>query len=388
MISSCIAHGIRDQLIRLAPLRTFKPAEHVEKHIVLVRPDHFGDLLMVIPAIEYLRSIAPDHRISLMIGPWNQAVAGHLVPNVDLIVYDFPGFNRDSSSRSKIAPYRQLTDAANLLRTIAPQAVVLLRDDHWWGAIIAREAGVPIRIGYDHPLHDHLLTHPVDIAVKHYVQQNVDLVRSAAAILGYTTGAAPDPISIGSLRWPTHTPSESAVTSLLRENEISERFIVIQPGTGANVKRWPISRWVTLINEISHWTSRSIILTGSPDESGLCSNIARRVTGNVTNLAGRTSLFELGELFRGADLVIGVDSGPLHLATAAGTQSIHLYGPSDSNRYGPWGDPARHRIVSAGMSCPDCGNLSPERSESCGCMTAITVADVNQYVVELLCTDD
>jgi heptosyltransferase III len=384
MISNRLAYGVRNQLIRLASLKRFQPAERIEKRIVLVRPDHFGDLLMLRPAVEHLRAIAPDHRISIMIGPWNQTVARHLMPDVDLTFYDFPGFNRNSKSASKLEPYCQISEAAQLLRTMAPQAIVLLRDDHWWGAIMAREAGIPLRIGYTNPLHNSLLTHPVDVTAKHYIYQNIELVRSTAAILGYSTGPDLDPASIGPLHWPPHTAAQEKIELLMQGNDIGDRFIALHPGTGADVKRWPIGRWAALINEFNNRGDRSIVLSGAPEESGLCSAIAGQATRNVTSLAGKTSLFELGELFRRADLVVGVDSGPLHLATATGTPSIHLYGPSDPVRYGPWGDSARHRAIRVEMSCPDCGNLSPTRSEPCGCMTAITVANVNQHVVEML----
>ncbi len=384
MIAVSMSHRLRNQLIRLASVRKFRPAEDIEKHIVLVRPDHFGDLLMLSPAIDHLQSIAPDHRISLMIGTWNRDVAQHLAPGVDLIVYDFPGFDREQMSNAKLDPYRKIADAAEILRNIAPQAVVLMRDDHWWGAIMAREAGIPIRVGYDDHRHNSILTHPLSIELKHYVEQNIAAVRSTAAILGYDVGDEPSLSEIGPLRWPEHTGGVKLAQRLLDSHAISKDFIVIHPGTGADVKRWPVSRWVSLINELPVGTGTSIVLTGSSDEAGLCDTIARQASVNVIDLAGKTSLYSLGELFRQAQLVVGVDSGPLHLATAVGTPTIHLYGPSDMVRYGPWGDSDRHRTLSAGMPCPDCGNLSPDRAESCGCMTAITVDTVRQQVQEMV----
>ncbi|TVR69483.1 MAG: glycosyltransferase family 9 protein [Sphaerobacteraceae bacterium] len=384
MIAVSMSHGLRNQLIRLASARKFRPAEDIEKHIVLVRPDHFGDLLMLSPAIDHLQTIAPDHRISLMIGPWNREVAQHLAPGVDLIVYDFPGFNREETSSGKLDPYRKIADAAEILRTIAPQAVVLMRDDHWWGAIMAREAGVPIRVGYDDQRHNSMLTHPLSIKPKHYVEQNLAAVRSTAAILGYDVGVEPSLAEIGPLGWPEHTGGAALAQQLLDSHAISKDFIVIHPGTGADVKRWPESRWVSLINDLPIPADTGIVLTGSAGEAGLCDTIARQAQSDVVDLAGTTSLYSLGEIFRQAQLVVGVDSGPLHLATAVGTPTIHLYGPSDMVRYGPWGDSDRHRTLSAGMSCPDCGNLSPDRAESCGCMTAISVDVVREQIQEMV----
>jgi ADP-heptose:LPS heptosyltransferase len=383
MIGTALLHGVRNQLIRLASIRRFEPAEQVEKHIVLVRPDHFGDLLMLEPAVRLLQALAPSHRASLMVGSWNADVARHLFPDIDLLVYDFSGFHRGNVRASMVDPYRQIGQAAEILRKAAPQAIVLMRDDHWWGAIAAREAGLPIRIGYDHHLHNALLTHPLDVPHQHTVQQNLDVIRSTAAILGYDVGRdCAESVDLA-LNWPVDQPAREAISDLLRSRGIEQPFVVIHPGTGADVKRWPNARWAGAIDHFAEKRDAAIVLTGAPDESGLCEAIARQASATVYDLSGQTSLFELGELFRSASLVTGVDSGPLHLATAVGTSSLHLYGPSDPVRYGPWADPARHRTLSVDMQCPDCGNLSPNRPASCGCMTAITTEMVVAQMLDL-----
>jgi heptosyltransferase-2/heptosyltransferase-3 len=74
--------------------------------------------------------------------------------------------------------------------------------------------------------------------------------------------------------------------------------------------------------------------------------------------------------------VLGPDSGALHLAVAAGAPTVHLYGPADPVKFGPWGDPARQRVVHAGRHCARCGDLSPSRPRGAACMVAITVGDV------------
>jgi heptosyltransferase-2/heptosyltransferase-3 len=75
----------------------------------------------------------------------------------------------------------------------------------------------------------------------------------------------------------------------------------------------------------------------------------------VLDLAGRTSVAQLAALFARCALVLGPDSGPLHLAVAMGRPTVHLYGPADANRFGPWGPPARHRVVASPLACAPCG---------------------------------
>src|SRR5204863_9175881 len=95
------------------------------------------------------------------------------------------------------------------------------------------------------------------------------------------------------------------------------------------------------------------------------------------SLAGQTSLGQLAALFAALRLVLGVDNGPLHLATAASTPTVRLYGPSDEQLWGPWGPAARHRVVRAPGTVPT-GDLEPGRPGLRGgpSMLAITVEQV------------
>jgi heptosyltransferase-2/heptosyltransferase-3 len=77
-------------------------------------------------------------------------------------------------------------------------------------------------------------------------------------------------------------------------------------------------------------------------------------------------------------LVVGVDSGILHLATAAGAPTVRLVGPVDPGRFGPWGDPALHRTVRADPPCVACNRLDYAGEELAlhPCIRAISVEAV------------
>lgn len=378
-----VMHSVRDQLLRVATARPFRPIPSPEKRIILVRPDHFGDLLLLTAAITYLQNHLADHDIVLMTGPWNAAVARHVAPETRVITWPFPGFDRSRNSGSPLDPYRDILRAADTIREFSPRAILLLRDDHWWGAIMAREAGIPIRVGYDNPAIAPFLSHPLEIEHSNYARQNLEIVQRTIAMLGGESDVRETDEHL-SIEWPIDESSRQSIRSLLEQRGISDRYVVIHPGSGAQVKSWPARRWAGVAEQIARRTDCQVLLTGSNDERGLCAEVGSWSHGRTENLAGETSLFELGELFRQASLVLGVDSGPLHLAVATGTPSIHLYGPSDRIRYGPWGDPDRHRVISIGMSCPGCGDLSPKRSSGCGCMMAIQVQDVTRAAIEML----
>jgi ADP-heptose:LPS heptosyltransferase len=58
-----------------------------------------------------------------------------------------------------------------------------------------------------------------------------------------------------------------------------------------------------------------------------------------------------------SDLVLGCDSGPLHLAAAVGARTVRIYGPTDPVEFGPWSPRGRHghnRAIAASLACQPC----------------------------------
>src|SRR5690606_24478127 len=176
-----ILHRLRDAGLAIASRAPVTPAVPRSYEILLLRPDHLGDLLFVTPALRRLRKALPEATITAVVGPWAAPVlAGN--PDIDkVLTLPFPGFTRRPSSR--LQPYRLLQQWAALIRERAPAAVVVLRDDHWWGALLAQRAGVPLRIGADHPAVRRYLTHAIPLREPHWVQRNAALLDATARIL-------------------------------------------------------------------------------------------------------------------------------------------------------------------------------------------------------------
>lgn len=116
--------------------------------------------------------------------------------------------------------------------------------------------------------------------------------------------------------------------------------VVFAPCSRHAAKNWPWKRFV----ELGEHLDCQVILVGSPDDAETCEKIENHLPeGACTNLCGRTSLLELGGVLQRADLVVTVDSGPMHMASAAGTPCLAIFGPTDPTRVGPYGD--QHRVL-------------------------------------------
>ena len=84
--------------------------------------------------------------------------------------------------------------------------------------------------------------------------------------------------------------------------------------------------------------------------------IGQGMTGQQL-LVTDASVGQLAALLRRAQLVLGVDSGPLHLALAQDTPTMHIFGPTDPRIFGPWGTVGRHIVIASAQRCLTCPSI-------------------------------
>lgn len=327
-----------------------------DPRVLLIRPDHLGDLLLSGPALARLRAAWPGARITWLVGPWSAPLAERL-PGADAVeTLDFPWFNRKPKG-APWRPYLRLLRASRRLRGRFDLAIVL-REDDGWGAWLAALAGIPLRVAHDRPGPRPFATHllPAERCPQHAAAGALALVAALAGGGEERWDFRRDPLVLR-LR---DEDREAAARLLAPLGEgggaLGPGPIAIHPGSGSALKRWPSAAWGELIRALAA-PGETVVLTGGPDERALTAAIAAGARRPVLDLAGRTELGALAALLARCRLVLGPDSGPLHLAVALGRPSVHLFGPAAAERFGPWGDPGRHRVLAAGLPCAPCGRL-------------------------------
>jgi ADP-heptose:LPS heptosyltransferase len=156
---------------------------------------------------------------------------------------------------------------------------------------------------------------------------------------------------------------------------------VVHPGAASQARRWPAVRFAALARA-ERAAGRYVVVTGSAAERGLALRVAAAAglhDGDV--LAGRTTLAELAAVVAGAGRVVCGDTGIAHLATAFGTPSVVLFGPTPPALWGPPAataeQRARHRAVWAGQRSDPHGRR-PGRG-----LLAITVEMAHAQLVAL-----
>jgi ADP-heptose:LPS heptosyltransferase len=145
--------------------------------------------------------------------------------------------------------------------------------------------------------------------------------------------------------------------------------VVVHPGAAALARRWPADRFAWVARQLQD-DGHDIAITGSADEIGLARSVA--AAGGIAPwrvLAGHTDLEELAAVVASARLVVCGDTGIAHLATAFGTPSVILFGPTPPTLWGPPPWRRRHRALWAGRTGdaladrPDPGLLEIDQSD-------------------------
>ncbi|WP_238993679.1 glycosyltransferase family 9 protein [Nocardioides caldifontis] len=154
------------------------------------------------------------------------------------------------------------------------------------------------------------------------------------------------------------------------EPAVRSGVVVVHPGAAYPARRWPVDRF----GEVAAWLAEQgcdVVVTGGPQERFLAEELRRRAglpPGAV--VAGETDLAELAALVAAARLVVCGDTGVAHVASAYGTPSVLLFGPTSPARWGPPGQ-GPHTVLWHGDGTGDPWGSEPDAS-----LLLITVEEV------------
>ena len=364
-------------------------------HILLVRPDHLGDLIMTTPVFHALKQQAPNAHISVMVGPWSREVIERH-PDIDrVLICPFPGFLR--AAQKALAPYILLFKTAKQLQREHFDVGINLRSDFWWGAALLYLARIPRRVGYALEPGTPFLTHALPFpSPQHATISNLYLASAALQSIGYPPLDKPYTPEYYPLHFiPTSAEQQWASARLFNEGiDVDSTLVVIHPGSGAAVKLWRTVGWATcadaLTKSLTMSTPVRIMLTGSKNERPMLEEIARNMQSSAVLVTDAT-IGQLAALQAKALLVLSVDSGPLHLAVSQGTPTIQLFGPTDPRIFGPWKKKERHIVLASTYRCSSCPNIpcgrldfSPQEVADHPCVRLITEQQVLAAVDRLM----
>jgi predicted lipopolysaccharide heptosyltransferase III len=285
--------------------------------ILLLQLKRIGDLVLTTPAIVALRESLPDAHITLAVS--NECA--ELLPAIS------------SVDRTLIAR-RNLRDLG-LFSSVAGKrfdyCIDFTRNDR--SAFLTLLSGAHRRIA-SYRVRDQsktrarLYTDLVGARVRdmHTIDYNLALLEP----LGIRAASSAPHLDLPA------TANENAA-AIRRDWRITEPYVIFHPGSARREKLWDPVRWAKVIDHFGQNNEIDVLLTSGPsaDEQALVAAITTRARRKVINLSGKTDLLTLAALIAQAQLLVTVDSAPVHLAAATDTPQVILFGPTNPFHWHP-----------------------------------------------------
>ncbi len=332
--------------------------------ILLTRTDKLGDVVLALPAIEYLKRYRPTWQVHAMVAPGTIPLVEN-DPNLDAIW-----------------SYTDADLPALLPRLAAEQyaAAILLYYHRPLAAALWR-LKVPQRVGPWSKLSSwFLLNRGVWLgksrSKRHERDHNVKLVQRLVG----KGGEISDPqihLTAGQLEISQHFLREEAVET--------ENVVFVHPGSGGSALNWSPASYAAVANRLAAQAGCRVFVTGGPQDEEAITAMSVLLVPDVKVIADRYGLREFLGVLSAGDLLIGPSTGPLHMAAALGLAVVGLYPPIASQsiqRWGPLGPWSR--ALAPGVNCPGRLVCFGERCRHYNCMNSIAENDVAAAAASLL----
>ncbi len=345
------------------------------RRVLVTKPRHHGDVLLASPVFSVLKIHAPHVEIdALVYADTAPMLAGN--PAVSQVF----GIDRAWKTLGFAEQTRREWVLLQRLRERKYELLIHL-SEHPRGAWLARLLAPRHSVAAHHPRvrnwwknsFTHIYPLPMN-GRRHVVETNLDALRR----IGVQPGE-----SERKLCFVPGEEAEREVARMLGDLGLAEGgYIHLHPASRWQFKCWPAEKTADLIDKLQALGQR-VLVTAAPDaeELELVARIRALATTPFADLCGKLTLKQLGAVSRNARLFVGVDSAPMHIASAMQTPVVVLFGPSGEFDWGPWQVP--HRVVASDHACRPCGNDGCGGGKVSECLTTLPVSAVLQAVQAL-----
>ncbi len=348
--------GARQLLLKLISAAVKKPpgpSTVGAKSVLAVRIDRIGDLVVSLAALKHLRNVFPAAKIAVLTTRQNSALL-NVFPWIDEVIV-YQGF----------MPTLQL-----LRKKGFDLAVDFLMDYPLRTALLVYLSKSKITAGFDIAGRGscfNLSLRPAS-EKKHVGLYMLDLVQAIAKAYAGRIQRDENP----AIEFLIPRYSLEKLESLLRQDGINKGdfVVVIHPGGHYASQRWPIGRFAELADKLMEKYKARIIIIGEHKEKQIIERLSGAMKEKPLKAIG-WALDKIAALISLADLFIGDNSGPLHIAVTLGIPTVSTMGPTDPDLWWPKGE--NHIVIRKKLLCSPCNKAFCRQHE---CMRLISVEEI------------
>jgi len=332
------------------------------KKIYVRGTNWIGDAVMTIPALCGLRRIFPLAHITLHTRGWARGI----FEDADFI-NEITTFERSESKIKDVFTQSKMIGAGKF-------DLAVLFPNSFETALVAKLGGIPVRFGYAKDARAFLLTDAVKIPEwkneRHEVFYYLNLIAEIEKkIFGTTTVLANEPntdLKVSEQR-------KALARDFLTANKIDLSRVTVALGVGSTnsrAKRWQAESYAKLNDKLQTELNANVILVGANGEADVSNEVYAKSEKKPVILTGKTTLAEAAAILSEIDLLVSNDMGLAHVASAAGTKTLVIFGPTNPNTTKPWNS----EIVYKKVECAPC--MLRDCPIDHRCLTRISTDDV------------
>jgi heptosyltransferase I len=305
--------------------------------LLVVRLSAMGDVIHTLPAAAALRQAFPHATLGWLIEErWAELLCTLRYPRSGRRSPQRPLVDRVhavNTAEWRHAPFsfntwQQMAVGLSLLRGIQYDAVIDFQGAVR-SALLARWSGAPIVYGSAKPRENAAsMFYTRKVLLK---TNGAHVVEQALALAGAVVPTAIIPTPMAQPEFPVDPDAENKIAALTADGN---DFAILNPGAGWGAKRWPAERYGQVAKALAKDGLCSLVNYG-PGEAELADAVEAASEGTARTIS--CSVSELIALTRRARLLIGGDTGPMHLAAALKIPVVAIFGPTNPARNGPFG---------------------------------------------------
>jgi heptosyltransferase III len=347
----------------------FQPADAVDfslvQRVLVVKLRHHGDVLLATPVLTTLKRRYPHLEVDALVYAETQSMlAGHAA--LDRVFVVDRGWRLLRKLWMEWRLYREIRRRRHDL--------LICLTEQWRCAWLARLLPARYAVVGEYPRRRSRLwlrsfSHHYAVPVpRDKIESHLDALRRVGC-----------PVHGEDKRTSLPAAPEAAkrIAGVLGEHHLQPgRFVLVHPTSRWLYKCWLPERYADVINRLSA-AGIKVVVTAAPSEieQNFVREILRSVTARPVDLTGKLTLPELAELIRQAGAFLGVDSVPMHMAAAAGTPLVALFGPSNQAIWAPKGAHATV-LSSSSRECLPCMKHGCGNSGYSECLEDVSVERV------------
>ncbi|MCD6380184.1 lipopolysaccharide heptosyltransferase II [bacterium] len=330
------------------------------KKILVLAPNWLGDAVMSLPFFLVLRTVFPAAFISVACRNYVSEIYLRNQEIDRILVYSKNGL------KSKISLIRKL-------KTSGPWDICFLLSPSFSSALSVFLAGVKRRIGYGTDFRSIFLTK----AFKGNLYKKGHLSNGYIKLISLVSGKLKEFEFL-----PSITPTGNW-TEIIKTKGIKGKYAVFSAGASyGHAKLWPGENYLKLAKLLYRKMGFPVVMVGTEKERVYLNSIVGKENKQVINLAGKCDVKELVAILKGAQVVVGNDSGSVHLSAALGVPTVSLFGSTSPFWTGPRG--INSKIINSNIECSPCFKKECPKYNYAKCFDDITISRVYKAVCEVV----